>query len=317
LALQTFSHSVSNSAGGKFGAVYDFSMNSRKENLRMKTYGWVLACLLSVPMPALATASCRPKDNRPLIIGHTYKLDGFTTFRMKNSARLLGYKVKFLDMRKANSPVEGLQQVDGFIVPGGADINPRYYAKETLPPEVLATIEEFRSYFNPSSEGDARDPYEYEVYQQYYSSPQFATLPVLGICRGMQMMAVAKGIPLLQDVKAELGIRNRYNRFDRFRVSDTTGVMGAIFPSGTALGFKFHHQNPRLDYMLAYPERHPDVKVTATSWTGRIMEAMELTDRPALGVQFHPEKSFPSVKHRVFKWLLTEACERTHHGDSK
>lgn len=283
----------------------------------MKTYGWVLACLMSVPMSALATASCRPKDDRALIIGHTYKLDGFTTFRMKNSARLLGYKIKFQDMRKAASNEEGLQQVDGFIVPGGADINPSYYAKDTLPPEVLATVEQFRSYYRPSSEGEVRDPYEYGVYQSYFSSPQFATLPVLAICRGMQMMAVAKGIPLLQDVKAELGIRNRYNRFDRFRVTDTSSIMGSLFPSGNALGFKYHHQNPRLEYLTSYPDRHPDVKVTATSWSGRIVEAMELTDRPLLGLQFHPEKSFPSVKHRVFKWLLTEACERTHHGESK
>ena len=283
----------------------------------MKTYGWVLACLLSVPLSALASASCRPKDDRTLIIGHSFKLDGFTTFRLKNSARLLGYKIKFQDLREASSSEAALQQVDGFIVPGGADINPSYYAKDSLPAEVLATIEQFRSYFKPSSEGELRDPYEFGLYQTYFSSPQFATLPALSICRGMQMMAVAKGIPLLQDVKAELGIKNRYNRFDRFRVTDASGIMGTIFPSGTGLGFKFHHQNPRLEYLASYPERHPDVKVTATSWNGRIIEAMELTDRPLLGLQFHPEKSFPSVKQRVYKWLLTEACERTHHGDSK
>lgn len=283
----------------------------------MKTYGWVLACLLSVPMSALATTSCRPKDNRALVIGHTYKLDWFTTFRMKNSARLLGYKIKFKDLRAIQADVEALNSIDALLVPGGADINPSYYNRATLPQEVQDQINEHKHLYNASAEGDARDPHEYSLYVTYFGNPQYATLPALGICRGMQMMSVARGIPLVLDIKAELGIKNRYNKFDRFRVTEEGGVMGDIFPSGTALGFKYHHQNPRLDYLQRYPERHPEARVTATSWSGRITEAIEFTDRPALGIQFHPEKSLPSVKHRIFKWFLTEACEHTHQGAKK
>ncbi len=116
------------------------------------------------------------------------------------------------------------------------------------------------------------------------------------------------------DLKAELGIKNRYNRLDRFYVSSPNTTMAQLFPKGSALGFKYHHQNPRLDYLTHYADRHPDVRISATSWSGRVVEAIELSDRPALGVQFHPEKSFPAVKHRIFKWLLTHACERSHQG---
>ena len=39
-----------------------------------------------------------------------------------------------------------------------------------------------------------------------------------------------------------------------------------------------------------------------------IAEAMEVPGKPVLGVQFHPEKSMPKVKHKIFGWLLKEAC---------
>lgn len=280
----------------------------------MRTHGWGLLLLAILPLAASAT-DCRPKDDRALVIGHPYKLDWFTTFRMKNSARILGYKIKFQSLKDSPDVMTGLRKVDAILVPGGADIHPNYYTNASLPPEFLSAINKFKSYYQKTSEGTARDPYEFQMYRSYFTSPEFATLPALGICRGMQMMAVSKGVPLVQDLKAEFNIPNRRHRFDKFTVNDPTSLMSEMFTSGSQWGYKNHHQNPRMDYLTSHASRHPDVRVTATSKGGRILEAMELTDRPALGLQFHPEKSFPSVKHKIFKWLLTSACERTHHGE--
>lgn len=281
----------------------------------MRTHGWGLWIIAFLPLLAQATV-CRPKDGRELVIGYSYKLDWFTTFRMKNTARGLGYKIRFQPLDKAADAATGLRQVDALLVPGGADINPRYYTSASLPPAILASIQKYQGYFVKTKEGEQRDPREFELYRTYFNHAEFATLPALGICRGMQMMAVAKGVPLVLDLNAEMNIPNRRNRFDRFEVSDASGVMGDIFPDGAGWGFKNHHQNPRMDYLTTFgAARHPELKVTATSQRGRILEAFELTDRPALGVQFHPEKSFPSVKDKVFSWLLTSACERSHHGE--
>lgn len=280
----------------------------------MRTHGWAFLLLALMPLATHASI-CRPKDGRTLVIGHPYKLDWFTTFRLKNSARLLGYRIKFQDLKATNDYQAALRKVDAVLVPGGADINPSYYTYDGLPVEFLELINRFKSYYQRTSEGGQRDPYEYNMYRAYFTSPEFATLPALGICRGMQMMAVSRGIPLVQDLKAEFNIPNRRHRFDRFEVSDASGVMGELFPEGSQWGYKNHHQNPRYDYLAKYPAQHPEVKVTATSQQGRIVEAIEMSDRPALGVQFHPEKSFPYVKHRVFSWLLTSACERTHNGE--
>lgn len=280
----------------------------------MRTHGLGLLLLVLLPLTASATV-CRPKDGRTLVIGHPYKLDWFTSFRMKNSARNLGYKIKYQHLKSSPDVLTALRKVDAIVVPGGADISPNYYMDATLPPDILATIQKFKGYYQKTSEGTKRDPYEYNMYRTYFSSPEFATMPALGICRGMQMMAVAKGIPLVLDLKAELGIKNRRHRFDRFEVTEGSSLIGEMFSSGSQWGYKNHHQNPRMDYLTGHASRHPDVKVTATSQQGKILEVMELTDRPALGVQFHPEKSFPTVKNKIFNWLLVSACERTHDGE--
>jgi putative glutamine amidotransferase len=278
----------------------------------MKFPGWIVIFLIifgSAFFQADATTRCQ--TSKTIILGHTYDLNWWMRTRIASSARVMNYKLEFYDLRQAPSIEEGLKKVHAVVFPGGADINPDLYTRDDLPKEFLDTIAQFRSYFNASLEGQIRDPFEYATYKTYYENDEFKELPVLGICRGMQMMAVTKGIPLLQDIRAELGIRNRYNRFDRFFISDKESLMSELFPAGWSRGFKFHHQNPRMDYLTSYQASHPDVKITASSFNGRLVEAIELSDRPALGVQFHPEQSLPRVKHRVFSWLLNQACEQT------
>lgn len=256
-------------------------------------------------------ARCVPKDNQSLIIGYSYDLNWWVRKRLASSARVMKYKIQFYDLRRSPSIEEGLKNVHAIVLPGGADINPDLYFRETLPQEIQDRIQNFRHLYKASREGDVRDPFEYNLMQTYYNDDKFSQLPLLGICRGMQMMSVAKGIPLILDLKAELGIRNRMNRVDRFFVSDKNSLMSEMFPRGVARGYKLHHQNPRMDY-LSQSSDYPEVKITATSFTSRIIEAIELTNRPALGVQFHPEQSLPKVKHKIFGWLLKEACENTH-----
>lgn len=281
----------------------------------MKTHGWVSLVVWFLAITAEA-ATCVPAKGRSLVIGYTHRLDWFTTFRVNNSARQLKYKVQFRDLR-GKPATQALVGVDALLVPGGADINPEYYDISTLPSPYPETIARYRRYYKGTSEGRTRDPFEHAVYREYFTNANYATLPALGICRGMQMMAVSQGIPMVQDLKAEMGLNNRRHRFDRFHVTDASGLMGDLFPRGTNIGWKNHHQNPRLDYLTAHPDRHPNVRVTATSNQGRVIEAIELTDRPALGVQFHPETSFPHVKNKIFNWLLTSACERSHHGEQQ
>lgn len=272
--------------------------------------GWALLVGLCL---SFATFASTCQSHRPLIIGHTYELDWITRFRLKNSAREMNYQVEFKDLRTEKWEKE-LAKVDALIVPGGADIHPGLFSTHNLSAAMKQQIEDHRQYYQSSDEGKERDPFEYQVFQKYFSDEKFKTLPALGICRGMQMMAVAQGVPLVQDLKAELGIENRHYSFDTIQVTDKNSIVAKMFPAGEASGLKIHHQNPSLKFLNE--NKQGDLKVTAIS-QGQLTEAIESLSRPAIGLQIHPEKSFPSVKHSVFKWLLSHACERVQQGEIK
>lgn len=276
----------------------------------MLAQGWALLVGLCLSLTSYAS-SCQ--SNRPLIIGHTYELDWVTRFRLKNSAREMNYELEFKDLRTDHWE-KLLAQVDALIVPGGADIHPGLFTTHNLSAEMKQQIEAHRKFYRPSDEGKERDPFEFQVFQKYFSDEKFKTLPALGICRGMQMMAVAQGVPLVQDLKAELGIENRNYRFDTIQITEKNSIAAEMFPEGEASGLKIHHQNPSLKFFNEI--KHRDLRVTATS-QGLLTEAIESLSRPAIGLQIHPEKSFPAVKHSVFKWLLSHACERVQQGEIK
>ena len=266
----------------------------------MKFPGWIVLFLVlwtTVFFKAEARdQKCIPKNNRSLIIGHTFDLNWWMRTRLHTSAYVLDYSLEFLDLRTLSPIDQALMKVDAVIVPGGADIHPKSYSSEN-------------HFYISTPEGEGRDEFEHLTYQTYLNDSRFSQLPLLGICRGMQMMAVAIGAPLVQDLKEELGIKNRYYRFDKIQMTDEKSIMSELFPEGQALGFKIHHQNPKAEALASLADK---LKVTAYSHDKKIVEAIELTDRPALGIQFHPEQSMPSVKHTIFRWLLEGACAKTH-----
>ncbi|MFP5458659.1 MAG: gamma-glutamyl-gamma-aminobutyrate hydrolase family protein [Bacteriovoracia bacterium] len=270
----------------------------------MKAHGRAIILGLVICFDVMAGVSC--KGEQSLVVGHTYALDWITRFRLANSARELGHEVSFRPITEATQ----LDAVDALLIPGGADIHPDLYST----PALEAQVARFRQFYRPSPEGPGRDKLELAVWKRYFSDAKFQSLPALGICRGMQMMAVAQGVPLVQDLEAELGIKNRNYSFDTIKVTDQQSIVAGMFPEGEASGLKIHHQNPSMRYLASAPLT--DLKVTATSLEGKLSEAIESVSRPAIGLQIHPEKSFPTVKHRVFQWLLAKACERKSQGDS-
>ena len=146
--------------------------------------------------------------------------------------------------------------------------------------------------------------------KNYFKDDDNKTLPLLGICRGMQMLAVSQGIPLYVDIKAELGIKNRRYLFDRVYIEDKDSLLKSILRFKSFLGYKFHHQGVRVDYFNRYKsERWPDIDITSYSNNNTIAESLEFKGRPILGTQFHPEIDFWSERKRIFSWLLNESCE--------
>jgi gamma-glutamyl-gamma-aminobutyrate hydrolase PuuD len=266
-------------------------------------YFSVLLALLTA-VPALA---CELPKDEVLTIGCSTDCGFLYRFRVQTAAWALGYEVRFRDLAAAPDLPRAMAAVDGILMPGGADIHPKYY----LP----AVSDELRRYSEAnlhlvkfSAEGNRRDPVEYALIRAYSTDETFRDLPLLGICRGMQMMSVGEGIPLYLDIRTELGIPNRIARFDRISIARGT-LMDDLFVGDAVSGFKLHHQGIRMAYYEANRSSYPNTRVTASSHDGAIAEALEYTHRPALGVQYHPERSFTSASAPVFRWFLTRACE--------
>lgn len=272
----------------------------------MKSLFLVSLFLLSSPM---VLAKCKLPKGEEILIGCTYKCDFFVRSRIKAAGARLGYKVKFTDLSVNKNITQSLSEVDSVVIPGGADIHPKFYLKNVT--------EELRQYTENNmhlavltEEGKKRDLFEYSLVKQMLSNgATYQKLPLMGICRGMQMMSVAQGIPLYLDIKTELGIPNRRYKFDRINITDENSLMSSLFGDRKFSGWEMHHQGIRVDYFEDHKDEYPHVNVSAYSNDGKVAESIEYKNMTALGVQYHPEKSFPGAANPVFKWLLTKACE--------
>jgi putative glutamine amidotransferase len=252
--------------------------------------------------------TCELPQNEVIKIGCSSDCDFFYRFRILTTAWTLGYKAEIKHLIGEANLKEAMSQVDALLIPGGADIDPKYYL-DSVTPELREYTLKNLTLVNWSKEGERRDPFEYALVKTYTEDESFKDKPLLGICRGMQMMSVAQGIPLYLDIKTEVGIKNRKNLFDRVSITHKNSLMDEIYLNDSIKGFKAHHQGIRVPYYLEHMDSYANTNVTAFSNDRKIAEAIEYTHRPALGVQYHPEKSFTGTSAPVFRWFLTKACE--------
>lgn len=269
---------------------------------------FLLTTILLSSLSAPAAQTCKLPRGTRLTIGCGYHCDFLYRFRLRLTALVMGYPISFVNMRLFKETNAAMQSVDAILLPGGADIDPRYYL-DVVTPELRDYTLANMNLVEFSEEGRYRDGFEFELVRSYSNDESFADLPMLGICRGMQMMSVAQGIPLYLDIKTELGIKNRRNLFDKVTVTAEDGLMRGFYGTRTMRGYKQHHQGIRMSYYNEHAHEWPNVKVTATSNKGLIAEAIEYQHRKALGVQYHPEKSFTSTTVPIYRWFLTQACE--------
>lgn len=159
-----------------------------------------------------------------------------------------------------------LDRLDGFILIGGADVGPANYGAEPHPTVDTPRVERDASELLLCRGARERD------------------LPMLGICRGMQVMAVAHGGSLLQDLPdAGFGLVHREvpGNFTQHPVTLAEGSrIAAIYGAQRIDTNSSHHQG------VADPGT-----LTPTGWADDgLIEVLEAPDAKfALGVQWHPE----------------------------
>jgi putative glutamine amidotransferase len=162
-------------------------------------------------------------------------------------------------------PDEVLGLIDGLLLVGGTDVDPAAYGAERDPATTYTT--------------PARDEFELVLARRALE----LDLPLLGICRGMQVMNVAAGGTLTQDVENVDVHRHTPGVFGDHEVELDAGTLAARATGEERHAVKSHHHQgiDRVGAGLVVSGRADDGEV----------EALEVPDkRFALGVLWHPEE---------------------------
>ena len=183
-----------------------------------------------------------------------------------------------------------LDRVDGLLLTGGADVNPLTYGQE--PHQKLGSINE------------RRDNFELALVKQALVQ----NLPILGICRGLQIINVALGGTLYQDLGENADF---YIKHQQFGTNWDTPTHSLELNGQSILNEVFDDQNHPLVNSLhhqAVDQLGQNLKVLATSPDG-LVEAFELEAKPLLAVQWHPEAQYLHDENqlKLFKWLVEQA----------
>lgn len=164
-----------------------------------------------------------------------------------------------------------VQELDALVLQGGADVAPQTYGQTPM---------------DPRWQGDVvRDRYELALLRTFLAQKK----PVLGVCRGAQLLNVAFGGTLYQDIPTQCPAAHAHvdtDLYDQLE-HDVTFLQGTaltkLYPNASQLRVtSIHHQ--------AVAELGKGVVVEAVSTLDGMVEAIRWTgDTYARGVQWHPE----------------------------
>ena len=192
------------------------------------------------------------------------------------SGEVLAFMIPALSLASPRTPgrlhvKHYVDALDGLLMQGGEDMSPKSYGEVPL---------------NPLWAGDeVRDRYEIELLQEFLAQGK----PVLGICRGHQVINVAFGGSLYQDIATQLPDKGshrddarREHHFHDMRIQPGTWLARLYPGTGIARINTIHHQAVKGlgKGLVVEALSEPDGIVEAIRWEGRGF---------VVGVQWHPE----------------------------
>ena len=231
--------------------------------------------------------SCYPEAERQPVIGITGNYDDLSCKLgqgyYKSVVAAGGVPVVIPPVADKAVLVNTLSHIDALILSGGGDLNPLFVGEEPSP--RLRGINQ------------ERDLPELMLTRLAYNRQ----IPILGICRGIQVLAAALGGKVAQDITINANVKHSQDA-DRSELTHSVKVQQGstlfnIYGQEKLLVNSFHHQ--------AVKDPGDKFRVVAKSTDG-IVEAMESNEyKSILGVQWHPECFEEGLP--LFRWLVDEA----------
>lgn len=185
---------------------------------------------------------------------------------------------------------EILRDVDGLVLSGGTDVDPKWFDQEPR--------------YNLLEIVPQRDSLEIELARE----ARKVGLPILGICRGLQVINIAAGGEIYQDIENQVENTLRHSQdAPRWHPTHSIGVrsgslLGKVLGEENISVNSFHHQSVQ--------EVADGFQICATSSDG-IIEAIEQEGGYQLGVQWHPESMWKKhpIHQKLFEWLVRNSKE--------
>lgn len=181
-----------------------------------------------------------------------------------------------------------LDMIDGLLLSGGTDLDPFYYNEE---PQGVGKI------------SPQRDEIEILLTREAIKRK----IPILAICRGLQVLAVAAGGTINQDISCMENVLKHSQLAPRWY-----GTHNVEIEEGTLLHKITHRKRIRVNsfHHQAIDKIPPGYIVSAKTVDG-IIEGLEIDNRSdILGVQWHPECMWMNDNEAfsLFRWLVYEAA---------
>lgn len=158
---------------------------------------------------------------------------------------------------------EYARQFDGFLFAGGVDVDPKYYGEQVM--------------FDSVSISEERDSFELALAARVLPTSK----PVLGICRGIQLINVAMGGSLYQHIDGHSQSEPRDVRPQHVRLAVGTPFCRLAGGRSELMVNSFHHQ--------AVSRPAPGLCVAAEADDGICEAIYQPGERFLVGVQWHPE----------------------------
>ncbi|GAX04271.1 glutamine amidotransferase [Secundilactobacillus pentosiphilus] len=183
--------------------------------------------------------------------------------------------------------------IDGLLLPGGPDVAPRFFGEEPLPEMAEAD--------------DRLDATEMALIKQAFAAGK----PMLGICRGAQIVNIALGGDIYQDLATQMG-HPIYQHQQKAPLDQ--GSHYVDISESSMLANLFHGQRHVLVnscHHQAVRKLAPQLKLTAKAGDG-VAEAVESKDgRLILAVQWHPELMYKedAAEYAIFEDFIKRVKE--------